>query len=78
MLERARPVDMPTVMWRAFSKRAKVGAPPPGERVRRRHVAAGGDHADERPLPLQVDGDYIGEVLEAEFGVDPAALRVVS
>ena len=25
---------------------------------------------DERPLPLQVDGDYIGEVDEAVFGVD--------
>ena len=25
---------------------------------------------DERPLPLQVDGDYIGEATEAVFGVD--------
>ena len=24
---------------------------------------------DDRPLPLQVDGDYIGEVTEASFGV---------
>ena len=26
---------------------------------------------DDRPLPLQVDGDYIGEVSEATFGVTP-------
>ena len=31
---------------------------------------------DERPLPLQVDGDYIGEVHEAAFGCPAAARRV--
>jgi hypothetical protein len=34
--------------------------------------------ADERLLPLQVDGDYIGEVHEAEFGVLPHGLLVLS
>ena len=33
---------------------------------------------DERPLPLQVDGDYIGEVAEAVFGVTPRGITVVS
>jgi hypothetical protein len=33
---------------------------------------------DERPLPLQVDGDYIGEVAEAEFAIVPQGLLVVS
>jgi diacylglycerol kinase family enzyme len=33
---------------------------------------------DERPLPLQVDGDYIGEAGEIEFGVTPGGLAVVS
>ena len=33
---------------------------------------------DDRPLPLQVDGDYIGEVPEATFGVTPRGLTVVS
>ena len=33
---------------------------------------------DERPLPLQVDGDYIGDVHEAAFGVMPGGLAVVS
>jgi diacylglycerol kinase family enzyme len=34
--------------------------------------------ADDQPLPLQVDGDYIGAVTEARFDVLPAALTVVS
>ena len=34
--------------------------------------------ADGRPLPLQVDGDYLGEVAEARFSVMPAALNVVA
>ena len=29
---------------------------------------------DERPLPLQVDGDYIGEVDEARFAVVPGGI----
>ena len=33
---------------------------------------------DDRPLPLQVDGDYIGEVDEAIFGVTPNGIAVVS
>jgi diacylglycerol kinase family enzyme len=77
VLERASPVDMPTIMWRAFSRRAKVG--------RHRRVTPFGQttslrvsSADGRPLPLHVDGDYIGEVLEAEYGVDPSSLHVVA
>jgi diacylglycerol kinase family enzyme len=34
--------------------------------------------ADGRPLPLQVDGDYIGEVSEARYSILPRALAVVS
>ena len=33
---------------------------------------------DDRPLPLQVDGDYLGEADEAEFGVTPGGIAVVS
>jgi diacylglycerol kinase family enzyme len=31
-----------------------------------------------RPFPLQVDGDYIGEVTQAELRVEPGALTVVA
>jgi diacylglycerol kinase family enzyme len=34
--------------------------------------------ATGRPLPLQVDGDFIGEVTEAHFTIRPQALSVVS
>jgi diacylglycerol kinase family enzyme len=34
--------------------------------------------ATGRPLPLQVDGDYVGEVTEARFQIRPRALMVVA
>ncbi len=33
---------------------------------------------DGRPLPLQVDGDYIGEVSEANFVAHPEAMLVIA
>jgi hypothetical protein len=33
---------------------------------------------DERSLPLQVDGDYIGEADEARFRVEPQGILVTS
>jgi diacylglycerol kinase family enzyme len=33
--------------------------------------------ADERPLPLQADGDFLGEVEEARYSILPGALSVV-
>jgi diacylglycerol kinase family enzyme len=77
VLTRASPVDIPTIIWRALSKRANVS--------RHRKVRPfSGVHElqvrtlDERPLPLQVDGDYIGEAPEAVFSVKPAGIAVVS
>jgi diacylglycerol kinase family enzyme len=77
VLERARPIDVPTIIWRALSKRARL--------QRHRHVRGFSSvHSlrvtslDSRPLPLQVDGDYIGEVDEAVFGVAPRGIAVVS
>jgi diacylglycerol kinase family enzyme len=77
VLERASPIDIPTITWRALSRRARV--------VRHRRVSgfSGLDRlqvasSDDRALPLQVDGDYIGEVREANFEVKPAAMLVVS
>jgi diacylglycerol kinase family enzyme len=34
--------------------------------------------ADERPLPLQVDGDYIGDVSQAHFSAIPQSLLIVA
>jgi diacylglycerol kinase family enzyme len=77
VLERSRPLDMPTVMWRMLSRRARL--------ANHRHVHAfsgvPGFHVrslDERPLPLQVDGDFIGEAPEASFAIAPRSLTVVA
>ncbi|MBV8219008.1 MAG: hypothetical protein JO325_11135, partial [Solirubrobacterales bacterium] len=77
VLDRAWPTDVPTIIGRAFSRHLKVS--------RHRHVhpfsglrGLSVRSADDRPLPLQVDGDYLGEVDEAEFGVMPRGIAVVS
>jgi diacylglycerol kinase family enzyme len=77
VLERASPYAIPTIIWRALSKRAKVGE--------HRHIHPFSGVAqvlvrstDERRLPLQVDGDYIDEVEEARFKALPGGITVVS
>jgi diacylglycerol kinase family enzyme len=77
VLERASPADMPTVLWRALSKRARV------TNHRRVRGFNGLDSLrirslDGRPLPLQVDGDYIGDTAEAVFAVKPGGITVVA
>jgi diacylglycerol kinase family enzyme len=77
VLTRATPVDIPTIIWRALSKRANVS--------RHRKVRPfSGVHElqvrtlDDRALPLQVDGDYIGEAPEALFRAQPSGIAVVA
>jgi diacylglycerol kinase family enzyme len=77
VLERASVIDLPTIAWRALSERAALTdhrhVRPFGP-VRKLHVRS----CDARPLPLQVDGDYIGEAPEAVFSLRPRGLAVVS
>jgi diacylglycerol kinase family enzyme len=77
VLRRATPFSMPFIGWRAFSSRALVS--------RHRLVTALPaltelriTSSDGRPLPLQVDGDYLGEVEEAAYSIRPRALNVVA
>jgi diacylglycerol kinase family enzyme len=77
VLDRARPLDIPTIITRALSRHFRVS--------RHRHVHPFSGvrslvvrSRDERPLPLQVDGDYIGEADEAAFTVRPNGIAVVS
>jgi diacylglycerol kinase family enzyme len=77
VLDRARPIDVPTLIGRALSSHLKVS------RHRHVHSFSGVEGLrvrtlDDRPLPLQVDGDYIGEVDEAVFGVTPRGIAVVA
>ena len=77
VLRRSTPTVMPTIIWRVFSKRFRLT----------RHRAVDGftgvaeltiRSTDERPIPLQVDGDHIDDVTEATYGIAPHALPVVS
>jgi diacylglycerol kinase family enzyme len=77
ILRRASLIDIPTITWRAFSTHARL--------AKHRQVRAFSEvsalrvtSTDERPLPLQVDGDYIGEVDEVLFSVTPRGLVVVA
>ncbi|MEA2423631.1 MAG: hypothetical protein QOH13_41 [Thermoleophilaceae bacterium] len=77
VLERASALDMPTLIPRLFSAKARTV-----QRHRQVEGYAGIDYArivaTDRPFPLQVDGDYIGEFEEASYGIVPRALTVVS
>jgi diacylglycerol kinase family enzyme len=77
VLHRATPLGMSLIGLRAFSRHARV--------VHHRQVtglAAVTEltvrTANGRPLPLQVDGDYLGEVAEARYSILPGALNVVA
>ncbi|TMM10070.1 MAG: diacylglycerol kinase family lipid kinase [Actinobacteria bacterium] len=78
VLKRATPFEIPTLIPRLFANR-------PGAVLRHRQIEGFQDltslrvvSTEESPFPLQVDGDYVGEFDELDFGVSPAALTVVS
>jgi diacylglycerol kinase family enzyme len=77
VLERATPLDVPTIALRAFLPRAHVSK---HRRVASFEGVSGLTvrSADDRPLPLQVDGDYVGAVAQARYTVRPGALAVIS
>jgi diacylglycerol kinase family enzyme len=76
VLERSSPIDVPTVMARLFARRLRVTE-------HRKVVAFNGvdavtcASANGRPIPLQVDGDYIGDTVQARYEVLPGGLTVV-
>jgi diacylglycerol kinase family enzyme len=76
-LRAVRPRDIPTIAWRLLSSRRSIVG------HSQIHAFAGVDglrcvSADGRAIPLHVDGDHIGDVTEAVFGIRPGALSVVS
>ncbi len=77
VLHRATPLSMPSIGLRAFARGARVS--------RHRQVTGLAElteltvrSTDERPIPLQVDGDYLGEVAEARYSILPGALNVLA
>jgi len=78
VLRRATVAELPTVLWRALSGRAETVA-----RHNQIEGFPGVDTAlvqalEERPFPVQVDGDFIGDFEQVRFGVAPGAVSVVS
>ena len=78
VLKSATPLELPTLIPRLLSGRAKTV-------LRHRQVEGLGELAhlrveaiDDRPFPVQVDGDYIGDYEDVEFGVTPRGLMAVS
>jgi diacylglycerol kinase family enzyme len=76
VLTRANAVDVPTIAYRLLAHRATVG------KHRRVHAFDGLEGLrvrsfDERPVPVQVDGDFIGHHEEAVFSVLRGGLRVL-
>jgi diacylglycerol kinase family enzyme len=77
VLRRATPLVAPTIAWRALAPMTTVAG------HRQIHAFAGLTRLtvrslDGRPLPLQVDGDYIGSCRRADFDVLAAALHVAA
>jgi diacylglycerol kinase family enzyme len=78
VLKRATPLEMPTVLARVFTANP--------ETVQRHRQIEGFTHLDgaridsldDRPLPVQVDGDHIGDFSSVELSVEPGGLAVVS
>ncbi len=76
-LRRARPHEMPSVIGRLVSGRATaVTAHPqvdafPG--IRSARITA----LDGEPLPVEADGEFLGEHRTVEYGVAPGALTVL-
>jgi diacylglycerol kinase family enzyme len=76
VLRRASAIDLPSILARALGRRLRLAdhrmihAFPPFTEL---EVHS----ADARLLPLQVDGDYLGDVSEAHFDIAPAALSVL-
>jgi diacylglycerol kinase family enzyme len=77
VLRRATPLAFSSIAVRALSAHASVLGNrqiTPLERFSELTVRS----ADGRPLPLQVDGDFLGLVEEARYSIKPRALSVVA
>lgn len=78
VLKRATLLDLPTLIPRLLSTRARTV-------LRHRHVEGVGElealrvaAVDGRPFPVQVDGDFIGEFGSVRYGVSPRGLLAVA
>jgi diacylglycerol kinase family enzyme len=64
---------------RALYQMLRQGGPPPhGRHVMTVHDRPGFTLSAERPMALQVDGEYVGEAEQVRFRSVPAALRIIA
>ncbi|HEY1775804.1 MAG TPA: diacylglycerol kinase family protein [Solirubrobacteraceae bacterium] len=77
VLRRASVLGAPSLLVRGWISGARVSAHRQVDGFRGASALTVSS-ATGRPLPLQVDGDYIGEVTEARFTLRPRALAVVA
>jgi len=83
VLRRAAQRDVPTIAARALTNRLAFSDHRQidhFEGITEARLTATSTDADGRvrPVPVQVDGDYIGDHAEVELGIEPGALTVVS
>jgi diacylglycerol kinase family enzyme len=77
ILKRTNPFDIPSVAWRALSSHMQMS----GHRQVHEFSAQTSLQVrtlDDRELPIQVDGDYIGTAAECDFSVVPGGLMIVA
>jgi diacylglycerol kinase family enzyme len=78
VLKRATALELGTLVPRLLSGRARSVMHHRQIEALPELAAARVEAIDDRPFPVQVDGDYIGEFTEVEFGISPGGLLAVA
>ena len=76
--ERATPLDVPSIAVPRARQAPAPARPPPHQRLLAASPSSPRARSTGARVPLQVDGDYIGDVTEATYGITPRALSVVA
>jgi diacylglycerol kinase family enzyme len=78
VLKRATVAELPTLIPKLLSGNAATVMRSRQVEVLPELTVATVEALDDRPFPVQVDGDYIGDFSEVEFGVSPRGLMTVA
>src|SRR4051812_39890588 len=81
VMERAGMREVPGALWRLFRDGRTLAEHPKARsfpRLAEARVTSLDQAGEPIPFPLEVDGDYLGEHVEAVYEVAPGALRIVA
>jgi diacylglycerol kinase family enzyme len=78
VLKRATPLQMPTLIPRIFAASSSAVLGHRQIEGFRNLTAIHVERAGDSPLPVEVDGDYVGEFDQVEYGIAPRSLWVVA